>query len=51
MGELGKFGLRFASLDRSWRDVLLQNVPLRGEDYSDKDELENKKKRELGYRD
>lgn len=49
MGELGRFGLKFASLDRSWRQVLQQNVLLRGSDYGEGEELEKRKIKELGY--
>lgn len=49
--ELGKFGLRFSSIDRDWRDTLLkeENKHLRGSDYGEKDMLEQKKLNELGY--
>lgn len=50
MGEFGKFGIRFASLDRDWRDTLKMHSNLRGNDYSEGEELENKKLKELGYR-
>lgn len=50
MAEFGKFGIRFSSLDRDWRDTLRDNKELRGSDYEMKDELEEKKLRELGYR-
>ena len=51
MNELGKFGLRFSSLDRTWRQTLAdpKNAGLRGKDYDEGEELENKKLRELGY--
>lgn len=50
--EFGKFGLRFSSLDRDWRDTLSKedNKHLRGKDYGEKDILEEKKLNELGYR-
>ena len=53
MAEFGKFGIHFASLDRAWRACLAkeENKHLRGSDYNLKDELEEKKLRELGYRD
>lgn len=50
MAEFGKFGIRFSSLDRDWRDTLRDNPILRGSDYDLKDELEEKKLKELGYR-
>lgn len=50
MAEFGKFGIRFSSLDRDWRDTLRDNPVLRGTDYDLKDELEEKKLKELGYR-
>lgn len=37
------------SLDRSWRKILEENPELRGKDYSQKDECEHKKLKELGY--
>lgn len=50
MNEFGKFGIRFSSLDRDWRDTLRDNPTLRGSDYDKKEELEEIKLRELGYR-
>lgn len=50
MNEFGKFGIRFSSLDRDWRDTLRDNPVLRGSDYDKKEELEELKLRELGYR-
>lgn len=50
MNEFGKFGIRFSSLDRDWRDTLRDNPSLRGQDYDKKEELEELKLRELGYR-
>ena len=38
-----------ASLDRLWRQLLQHNKELRGKDYYKKEELEIKKKKELGY--
>lgn len=38
-----------SSMDRAWRKVLQDNPELRGTDYGDKDELEEKKVLELGY--
>ena len=35
--------------DRNWRDILLNEVSLRGNDYNSKLELEAKKREELGY--
>lgn len=35
--------------DRAWRQILEQRPELRGSDYGDKDELEQKKQIELGY--
>lgn len=35
--------------DRNWRDILLNEVSLRGNDYNSKQELEAKKREELGY--
>ena len=38
-----------SSLDRAWRQVLQENENLRGQDYSQKDELEEVRQLELGY--
>ena len=35
--------------DREWRKILQDNPDLRGSDYSDKDELEERAREELGY--
>lgn len=35
--------------DRNWRDILLNEVSLRGQDYESKQELEAKKREQLGY--
>jgi serine/threonine-protein kinase RIO1 len=40
----------YASMDRAWRQALEKNPRLRGTDYDQKEELENKKLEELGYR-
>ncbi len=37
------------TLDRAWRKILEDNPHLRGTDYGQKDELELKKLKELGY--
>jgi hypothetical protein len=39
----------YASMDRAWRQALEKNPRLRGTDYDQKEELENKKMEELGY--
>jgi len=39
----------YNSMDRAWRKHLADNVWLRGTDYEQKEELEIKKQRELGY--
>ena len=39
----------YASMDRSWRKTLEERPELRGDDYGEKDELEEKKLEELGY--
>lgn len=39
----------YASMDRSWRQLLQNNPELRGKDYNMKDELELKAQGELGY--
>lgn len=39
----------YASMDRMWRQILKENPNLRGSDYKDKDELEEKTLSELGY--
>lgn len=38
-----------ASYDRAWRQILEQNPHLRGKDYDEKHDLEEKKQEELGY--
>lgn len=40
----------YASADRLWRQILEKRPELRGSDYYNKTELEEKKKTELGYR-
>jgi len=40
----------YATMDRSWRQILQKNENLRGSDYDEKDQLESKKMVELGYR-
>lgn len=40
----------YASMDRAWRQILEKNKSLRGADYGDKEELEDKKLAELGYK-
>jgi hypothetical protein len=47
--KLKKFGSVYGSYERAWRQVTEQNVDLRGTDYSQKEELEQEKKMELGY--
>lgn len=37
------------TLDRQWRKILADNPDLRGKDYGDKEELEQKAQIELGY--
>lgn len=39
----------YATMDRQWRDHLKHNPDLRGSDYEEKAELEQKKQVELGY--
>jgi len=39
----------YATADRSWRQALEENPPLRGKDYSDKTRLVQQKRLELGY--
>lgn len=50
MNELSKFAIRYASLERLWRDTLLKYPELRGKDYDEGNELEEKKLKQLGYR-
>lgn len=50
MNELSTFAIRYASLERMWRQVLMKHEVLRGSDYSKGEELEEKKLNELGYR-
>jgi len=47
--QLSEFAITYASYERSWRQVLLENPSLQGTDYGDKTELEQTKKMELGY--
>lgn len=51
MAEFGRFGTRFASIERDWRDTLMkeENKHLRGSDYEEKTILEEKKLMQLGY--
>lgn len=49
MNELSTFAIRYASLERLWRDTLLKHSELRGNDYDEGPELENKKLKQLGY--
>lgn len=37
------------TLDREWRKIMSDIPAMRGADWEDKDELEEEKKRELGY--
>lgn len=39
----------YATMDRAWRKVLEEKPTLRGSDYEEKDRLEYKKMKELGY--
>lgn len=50
MNELSTFAIRYASLERGWRDCLLKHPELRGNDYEEKADLEEKKLKELRYR-
>lgn len=50
MNELSTFAIRYASLERMWRQVLMKHEVLRGSDYLLGEDLENKKLRELGYK-
>ena len=47
--EIVRFAREHSSLDREWRDLLLMNESLRGEDYHHKKKLVNAKLRSLGY--
>ena len=42
VGDIGSY-------DRAWRQILEHHEELRGSDYGDKDELVEKKQKELGY--
>jgi len=50
MNELSTFAIRYASLERMWRQVLMKHEELRGADYDERAELEEKKLNSLGYR-
>ena len=50
MNELSTFAIRYASLERLWRDTLLKYPELRGNDYDEGNDLEEKKLKSLGYR-
>lgn len=39
----------YATMDRAWRKATAENPQWRGTDYGDKEELETKAQRELGY--
>lgn len=47
--DLIDFCKDYASLERSWRDILKNNPSLRGQDYDDKENLEQEAQITLGY--
>jgi hypothetical protein len=49
--EMADFAMKYGSYERAWRQILEddKNKHLRGVDYYDKINLENKKLQELGY--
>lgn len=49
LDDMAKFAITYATLERMWRDCLMKNVHLRGNDYDDKLTLENRVKSNLGY--
>lgn len=48
--QMGKYGIRFSSLDRDWRDTQRLHPELRGTDYEEKDILEEIELKRLNYR-
>lgn len=49
LSELAKFAIKFASYERSWRNVTMTNKHLQGSDYDNKELLEKQRQSELGY--
>jgi hypothetical protein len=47
--QLTAFAVAWSSYERAWRQVLLNNPELRGEDWEERTTLEKKKQKELGY--
>lgn len=47
--ELAKVCVTYETYERAWRKVLEENEHLRGSDYEEKTEKEEKVKKELGY--
>ena len=50
LSELAKFAVKFATYERSWRDVTMTTKELQGSDYNDKGLLEKQRQSELGYK-
>jgi hypothetical protein len=50
-GALGNIVTDVSTYDRAWRQVLQKEPSLRGSDYGEKDELEEEKLTELGYKE
>jgi len=48
--QLAEFADTYASYERAWRHNTKNHLTLRGSDYGDKDELEEFKLNELGYK-
>lgn len=47
--QLAEFSDTYATFERIWRQILLQNATLRGSDYTEKKKLMEKKRISLGY--
>lgn len=47
--DLVTFVQQHSSMDRSWRKILEERPELRGDDYREKNELEEDVKKQLGY--
>ena len=50
LSEMADFAIKYSSLEREWRNVLMNEPHLRGTDYEkEKTNLEQEKQLELGY--
>lgn len=50
LSELARFAVKFATYERSWRDVTMKFKELQGSDYDNKELLEKQRQSELGYK-